>query len=457
MSTLTTRPQMRGVSWMTTTLAMAGLLAMSATAAPNHAAKNVAGGGLLTVYSTLQDFQTATADYPTLSFENFDGGPAQANDVRPCDEPLNSLLGQPGTSFINPCFAPGNVIDGFSIRSSSGSGGGYGLYVVGPGIFGGTSVIVGAMAGANTAMVSFANAPTAVAFDAYDWQAGAGLTVSVYGDGNELIDSFDVQPSAPNSPAFAGFTSQVPIARVDIRTSANTAAFLDNLRFGGGPGRLVIDTDAIDFGAVEVSDTASHTVTLHNAGQLSVDVNQIATSTASFVIAGGNCASTTLAPNASCSFDVNFSPDLEQGFADVAFVHSGDLASPVQEIALSGHGVVPALAMSTDTLNFGAVAVGGNASASVVLANPTAVAIHVASIAAASAPFSAGGDCGAPPFDLAPGASCTLTYTFSPTAGGAFDAYLAIGSNDPTSPAALALHGFGGGDLIFANGFEAVP
>jgi hypothetical protein len=113
------------------------------------------------------------------------------------------------------------------------------------------------------------------------------------------------------------------------------------------------------------------------------------------------------------------------------------------------------LAVDADRVDFGAVAVGGAATQAIGVSNEGNTDLLVGAIDAPAAPFVAsGGTCGAAPFTLAPGQSCTLAYSFAPTADGAFSGRVVVGSNDPSSPGEVMLRGRAGDDVIFANGFE---
>lgn len=69
---------------------------------------------------------------------------------------------------------------------------------------------------------------------------------------------------------------------------------------------------------------------------------------------------------------------------------------------------------------------------------------EISSIEAPVAPFAAtGGTCGSVPVTIAPGNSCTLTYTFTPGAIGAVSQTLSLISNAPSSPDSFTLQGAG--------------
>jgi hypothetical protein len=62
-----------------------------------------------------------------------------------------------------------------------------------------------------------------------------------------------------------------------------------------------------------------------------------------------------------------------------------------------------------------------------------------------STPFAlVGGSCAAPPFDLDPGAQCTLEFSFAPASAGTFDAALTIAGSGVPATVQVNLHGIGG-------------
>jgi hypothetical protein len=97
-------------------------------------------------------------------------------------------------------------------------------------------------------------------------------------------------------------------------------------------------------------------------------------------------------------------------------------------------------AVSPMSLNFGSQGVGTTSAAqAITISNPSSVSLNIASIVA-SANFSQSNDCGS---SLAPGAHCTLTVSFTPTAAGLESGAIAITDSTKISPLAIALGGTG--------------
>jgi len=431
-------------------------------AADDRAASVAPDGGSITTYADLASFLAATSTM-TLTVENFSAH--DAFNVSPCYEPVNRDAGQPATSFLAPtCFYPGDVAPGFAIRSDLdwtsgitnpwGPLTGPGLFFIGANAQGLPSSAVGATYSAATkTFLDFHDGPVAVSFDAYDVAAGSPVTVDVYDTSGAMIGTTTVFPASPPSAAFAGFTSTAPISRVVLHSASGVSQMLGNLHFGGRAGTLTVDTDRIDYGAVAVGGASSQSIGVSNEGDTDLLVGSIDAPASPFSFANDTCSGTTLAPGASCTVSVDFEPVLERNYAAALAVSAN---GATRDIALHARGVLPTLTAAPALLDFGNIAPGGTAGPlTLTLANTTAVAVDIGSIAVPSAPFVAsGGTCGAAPFTLAPGQSCTFAYSFSPTADGVFSGRLVVGSNDPSSPGEVLLRGRAGDDVIFANGFE---
>lgn len=100
------------------------------------------------------------------------------------------------------------------------------------------------------------------------------------------------------------------------------------------------------------------------------------------------------------------------------------------------------------SINFGTVAIGVTSAAqTVTLSNTGGSPLQVTALTAAAAPFAlSGGSCGAVPFSIGAGLSCTLDYTFSPTASGPANQNFTVTSD--VGNGAFALSGTGGVGVI---------
>lgn len=109
------------------------------------------------------------------------------------------------------------------------------------------------------------------------------------------------------------------------------------------------------------------------------------------------------------------------------------------EITLGGLTITP------DALDFGGQIVGTpSAAITVTLGNSSAIALSVDSLESALTPFAlSGGDCTPVPIAIAPGASCTLEYRYTPAAEGANQQVLALVSTAGSGSISLTGTGIG--------------
>jgi uncharacterized repeat protein (TIGR01451 family) len=112
----------------------------------------------------------------------------------------------------------------------------------------------------------------------------------------------------------------------------------------------------------------------------------------------------------------------------------------------------PGLAIDPAAVDFGTVPAGITAGPATFTVTSTGTApVTVTSISAVSDPFvRAGGDCPATPFDLAPSASCTLAYSFSPTTVGEFDELVTVANTAGDATIDLSGTGMAGVPTVLA-------
>jgi hypothetical protein len=417
---------------------------------PHPAAAAIPAGaapmGALTPYATLDEFLAAT-DGAELVTEDFEGGFTPANGMRVCFQALASTSD-------DPCFAPGQLVPGFSIRSSGGNiwdpatGVDSDLIVLGPGMRGLPSTAVGANVPdppANPTQIRFDGAPTAVAMDVYDSFLGEPVQIEAYDANDNLIGVFTALPTGTATPAFAGFVSTIPVKRVAVNALASGGGeLIDNLTFGGGAGHVHAEPAAPAFDAVALGQSAVLPVTFSNDGSLDLVLGSLAPPAAPFAIQSDACSGTTLARGESCVVEFSFTPEWAGLFsADIDVPSNAAVPSPLH---LAGQGVRARVSPMPGAIDFGPVPIGSTAGPiSVAVANLTGAALTVTDFDAVPAPFArTGGTCTTPPFALEPGEQCSLEFSFAPDGAGPFDAALTItGSGIPAS-VEVNLHGTGG-------------
>lgn len=137
------------------------------------------------------------------------------------------------------------------------------------------------------------------------------------------------------------------------------------------------------------------------------------------------------------------------------YVNATDAADIAAYIGNPDSASGAAVTASATAMTFGATQVGGtsanSAPAAITLTNSGAGTLTITAIARSGAnatEFTAGGTCAsAAPVNLAPGANCTLTASFRPTAAGTRAASFVVQSNAPVNPS-VSLTGLGSATAI---------
>jgi hypothetical protein len=172
---------------------------------------------------------------------------------------------------------------------------------------------------------------------------------------------------------------------------------------------------------------------LGNDGTVALDVTALTAASGAFARFGGSCGNTlpiTLAAGATCTLDYTFAPAATGAANQTLTVTANTTGSGT--IALSGNGTQGVLAIAPAVVDFGSVLIGTTSAAqAVTLSNTGTGSLDVTALTAAAAPFArSGGTCSAStPFALAAGASCTLLYTYAPTAGPGSSQFMTVTTN----------------------------
>ncbi|HQZ61033.1 MAG TPA: choice-of-anchor D domain-containing protein [Dokdonella sp.] len=302
--------------------------------------------------------------------------------------------------------------------------------------------------------------------------AGGG-TCTAAGSGN-ISD-------AVNLPAGASvtYTASCAISAAATGTLSNTATITGSVTDPTPGNNSATDTDTltpqVDLSITKTDGVASvvaggstvYTITASNAGPSLAAASTVADSfpatlTCTWTCAGAGGGTCTAAGSGNINDTVNLpagGSTTHTANCTVSAAASGSIANTATVAAAAGvtdtnpannsatdtdSVLLPgALAVSPTSINFGSIAVGSSSAAqTVTLSNTGGSPLQVTAITAATAPFaSSGGSCGAVPFALAAGASCTLDYMFSPTASGPASQNLTVTSN--AGNGAIALSGTG--------------
>jgi glycosyl hydrolase family 39 (putative alpha-L-iduronidase)/centrosomal CEP192-like protein/ASPM-SPD-2-Hydin domain-containing protein len=198
------------------------------------------------------------------------------------------------------------------------------------------------------------------------------------------------------------------------------------------------------FGNQPVNTASSaQAVTITNNQSVALTITGI-TATADFpttttcIPSGSNSGS--LGPNSSCSMTVNFAPTT-LGYKTATLTINDSASSSPQTVSLSGNSVLPVL-LNPITLSWPPPQAVGTTSAiqTVTLTNNEKVALAINSVGT-TGDFPPSSDCPLIPRTLAPGASCEIALTFTPTLSGTRTGTLTVSDNASTSPQIVSLIG----------------
>ncbi|MBV8569225.1 MAG: choice-of-anchor D domain-containing protein, partial [Acidobacteriaceae bacterium] len=218
----------------------------------------------------------------------------------------------------------------------------------------------------------------------------------------------------------------------------------------GGSGtvpRVSVSPASAAFGTVTLGTTAAPLqVTVSNTGGATLSITGMSLSgvnAADFNIYANTCGS-SLAAGASCNISLTFSPGAT-GSRSAFLVLTDSVASSPQSIPLTGTGAVSGTAtLSTSTINFPSQNVKSTSSAQNLLVTNTGngnLSVSAISIAGANpSDFSASNGCSAA---IAPGAGCTISVTFLPSAPGSRVAALTLTGSASNLPQTVGLAGVG--------------
>ncbi len=233
-----------------------------------------------------------------------------------------------------------------------------------------------------------------------------------------------------------------------------TVGALQGLRAGTGPieDAFVSKIGPLDAPAVALTPphltftdqatgttSAAQTVTVTNAGSAPLTISSIAVS--GDFGQTNTCGGGLAAGGASCTISATFTPTAT-GDLEGAVTLTDDAAGSPHVVSLKGTGVTPAPAVSLtpSSLTFPEQTVGTTSDPQTIsLTNSGSADLTITEISTGG-DFAQSNDC---PGTLGPGAGCTITVTFTPTASGDFTTAVLVTSDAAGSPHAATLSGTG--------------
>jgi hypothetical protein len=274
---------------------------------------------------------------------------------------------------------------------------------------------------------------------------GSTLLYSTYLGGAYADFGFGIALDAAGNTYVAGQTYSLnfPTTAGAFQTSCGGACttgsngFIAKLSAGA---YTTLTPSNLNFGnqTVGIQSTAQ-TVTLTNIGTAILDLTSIGVSGDNGTFTQTNTCGSTLTSGASCVITLSWAPSATGGMTGAITITDNAANSP-QTVPLSGTGTLPAVTLSQTGLTFPTQVVFTTSNPQTVTLRNTGAGVLTISSIAKKGEFGETNTCGA---SVVPGASCTLSVSFRPTAKGSLNGTLTITDNAPGSPQTVTLQGTG--------------
>lgn len=359
----------------------------------------------------------------------------------------------------------GGFHDAFvSKLNSTGTGLIYSTYIGGTGDDGATSVTLDSTGTAyikgNTFSTNFPTTPGAFrktltganssdAFVLILNPTGSALNYSTYlgGSGNEYGSAttmIAVDNQLPPDIYVTGYgnSTDFPVTTGALQTKSDGLNDAFAVKFAPSPNLGL--SPSLNFGNQNDGTTSAPlTITVTNTGNSTLNVSSVALSgtNASDFKQTNTCLSAGIAPQATCSISVTFTPTIS-GNESASVTLIDNAPDTPQSVAVSGIGVGagPAVTLSATSLTFATQLVNTASPAqTVTLTNVGTGNLSITSITT-TGDFSQTNNCGT---TVAMGASCTINVTFTPIAVNTRTGTVTITDNAAGSPQTISLTGTG--------------
>jgi hypothetical protein len=277
--------------------------------------------------------------------------------------------------------------------------------------------------------------------------AVSGTNASRFGQSNNCGTSLAAGASCTISLTFRPNTTGTRFATLNISTGAagRKNVSLEGVGVAGATPAAGLSPGSLALGSLPVGTTSgAGTATLDNAGTGALSISSVTITGANpgDFAQTNNCGS-SLPAGSTCTFSITFTPAASGSRTALLSVADNSAGSP-QTVSLSGTGTAAAVSLSPASLSFGNQSV--NTKSGIVtatLTNGGSAALSLSGIALTGAnpgDFAQTNTCGS---SVAAGASCTISVTFDPTAGGSRSASVSFTDNANGSPQSLSLGGTG--------------
>jgi centrosomal CEP192-like protein/ASPM-SPD-2-Hydin domain-containing protein len=205
--------------------------------------------------------------------------------------------------------------------------------------------------------------------------------------------------------------------------------------------QISVTPSSVSFSDVSVGVTNTQAITIKNTGTGTLTISQDSLPGTTFTLSGLTMP-LSLAPGATSSFTVNFTPASSSSFYANLSLTNNSPTSPVV-VPLSGTSVASVLQLSASptSLSFGSITTGTSSTSTVTVTNTGNTNVTISNIAASGSGFSSSGF--SLPITLAAHQATSFSVIFDPTSAGSLLGTAKVTSNASNSPLVIALAGTG--------------
>ncbi|MCG8613144.1 MAG: choice-of-anchor D domain-containing protein, partial [Pseudomonadales bacterium] len=208
------------------------------------------------------------------------------------------------------------------------------------------------------------------------------------------------------------------------------------------PADIDVDVASVDFGTLQLGQTATETVTITNTGDLDLGINSISIAGADASAFVETNACTTIAGGASCAVDVTYTASEEGSQAANLVIASTDSDEPTVTVALTGTGQVelkPEIEV-VGSVDFGTIIEGTTKTETITIENTGGAALTISSVEVTGSEFvEVGSDCATVPA----GSSCAVDVMYAAVLGTSTGTLTILSDDEDEGTTTVALTGVG--------------
>jgi len=233
---------------------------------------------------------------------------------------------------------------------------------------------------------------------------------------------------------------QTGVSVTDTRNSItkpriNLTKALERLAPSADEPNIEVTPTSHNLGNVILGDSSTVTVTISNTGNSDLEIGQLSLGGTDFLVSNDTCSNTTVAASSDCTVTITFTPATEGVKTTKLSIPSNDADIAVTKVSLTGKGLtdlvlVPEIAVTPTSHNFGYVKVGHSSTVTVKISNTGNSDLEIGQLKLGGWNFEMSND-NCSNTSIAAGQHCSVTITLTPKTKCAKNGRLSIPSNDP--------------------------